>query len=195
MRRNFSVAVGALVILAGVSLLLRVVFHIHLPLVPAAFGFLLIYLGAHLVLGSRFARRPSNTTTVFGERSFAPAGANPPAKYDIIFGRGTVDLTGVHPTAADVPVEINVVFGAAVVLLDAATPLQLEASSVFGVARTPDHQAVSFGTLHSGPRGQPPGAAALHLRVNVVFGSAELRESGDVQHSTGLGAPAPRPMS
>jgi len=172
---------GLVVILFGLSILLEGVFHINLPVFRIALGLFLLYLGARILLNvfSGSDRHGSaDDAAVFMNRSYHPgAGDQDRLKYDIIFGRGTVDLTQIAREAGERRVEVNVVFGSALVRIDPATPLEVEVNAAFGDARLPDQSTTALGSFRYRPSGQdkqqPP---KVRIKLNVIFGSCQVVE-------------------
>jgi predicted membrane protein len=171
---------GLVVILFGLSILLEGVFHIDIPVFRIAVGLLLLYLGARMLLnafsgGRRYDR--SDDAAVFSERTYAPSPTEGERlKYDIIFGRGVVDLTKTARDGADRRVEVNAIFGSATVKIDPTVPLEVEVNAAFGDARLPDHSTTALGSFRYRPPGQGQQTPKLHLKINVVFGSCLVIE-------------------
>jgi len=181
MRITLAAVLGALVLLAGVSIILGAVFDIHLPLFRSAVALVLILVGVRMLFGAWTPARKTSADTssvFFEERLLGPTVAAPDRlKYDVIFGRGVIDLTTLPRDGLDRTVEINSIFGAAEVRVDPSTPYEVDATSAFGETRTPlpGRAASGFGSVHY----QPPAAVPprLHLKVNSVFGSSEVIET------------------
>lgn len=175
-RIGFRFLVGAFVLLIGASILVDLLFHVAIPLVRVAVALLCIVVGARLVVHAWGAGRDASGEAWLADRRFAPEGALAgDARYDVVFGRGVVDLTHVVPPAADVTVTVDALFGHAVVKIDPAIGYDVDGTAAFGEVRLPDRNATSMGSLHY----QPPagGAPRLHLRVNAVFGACQVVEA------------------
>lgn len=179
---------GIFLLLVGVSILLRVFTGINLPLGRIAVGVFLIYIGIRVLSGTHWRcwkqnclTDPKNENTViFGEGSFK-ADTDKQGKhgknYQIVFGKGTIDLTNLAKLTPDQrpeAIEINVVFGEGIVLLDATTQIQIQANAAFGEARMPNGDMVAFGSMNQYfPKpdmvvGKPP---VFKIHGNVVFGA------------------------
>lgn len=184
MRSAFPLFVGMVIVLAGASLILEAVFKIHIPLLRIAFGLFFIVLGARIVFGPwphLAAGQPH--AAVMSEQRFAPGPAvGDRLKYDVVFGRAEVDLTGLSPLDHDVFVEVNAVFGDVLVMVDPTVALEVDSSAAFGMTRLPDRQTVAFGSAHY--QGSARAGPRLELKLNAVFGNAEVREVAN-----------PRPMT
>lgn len=118
--------------------------------------------------------RRSSKTTVFEEKKIEATTST--GKYDVIFGKSVIDLTGIELKEGVSKVEINTVFGSSVIKIDPAMPIKIRASSAFGSARTPDENMVGFGehTYKSDSLKQTDTKNYLLILLNVVFGSAEV---------------------
>lgn len=168
--RRFSLAffIGALLLGIGAWIAVEVVFAIRLPVQPIALSALLMVLGlAALFHGrARAARGPESGDAWLSDRRFTPEGRlSADAQYDIVFGRGVIDLTHLRAPEVDVTVTVDAVFGAAVVRVDPAIGYDVAGSSAFGEVRVPPRAAAADPPPH------------LHLRINAVFGSCEVIEA------------------
>jgi hypothetical protein len=174
---SWGVVIGLLIVLAGLSIVLRAWFHIDLPLFRTAAGLVLLFLGARLLLHAWFPQRmgPMPMDRI-GSRFEPHQPVSGALKYDVLFSEGLVDLTKLPPLERDLRVEVNVVFGMAKILLDPSVPYELEASAAFGEVRMPDQHAISFG----GRQYQSPAPVTgprLRLKVSAVFASCAVEEN------------------
>jgi predicted membrane protein len=178
-RLGFGFVFGAVVLVIGASVLIEVLFGIHFPLVPLVIGIALAIWGSRMMIHA-LARRdryePSGEAWL-ADREFAPAGAlERDARYDVVFGRGLVDLTHVVEPAGDVTVAVGTVFGTTVVKVDPAIAYDVEGRSMFGEIRMPDRTMAAMGNVsYHKPSDHPP---RLHLRLHTVFGACQVIETG-----------------
>src|SRR5581483_4556378 len=117
MKMSFSLIIGALVLLAGISILLDAVFHIHFPFVRTAFAALLLFFGLRILVDAWAPQSRSRATAgavVMADEHFAPTATAPYLKYDVILGRAVVDLTQLPLPGRPMTVEVNAIFGGAV---------------------------------------------------------------------------------
>lgn len=194
---RFAAFMGGLVALLGLSIILEAVFQIRLPLFRIGLGLFLLYLGVRVLLGGH-ARDVGlgGHSTVMAEQHFAPGALGTErARYDVLFGRAVVDLRGLPDPESDVTVEVNAIFASAVVLVDPRQPVQIDASAVFGAAKLPDGQSVSFGALRYVPSAVARPGARIRVKLNAVFGGAEMDEldRGAPMPSALPGSARPRP--
>jgi hypothetical protein len=177
MKISVAVLIGALIALGGISIILNAVFKVDLPIFRLALGIFFLYLGVVFVVGTWSPQRREWAGWGEQNRLVPRTASGQDLKYDVIFGRGVVDLTQLELGKEPQRVEINVVFADAEVKLDPAMPYELEATSVFGAARMPDQSTAAFSSLRYLPREQRE-PAVLRIKLNVVFGNATVMEVG-----------------
>jgi hypothetical protein len=156
-----------------------VIFHLGLPLLKIGFGFLVIFIGLRFIASGRWGGGSARgwSGPVDPGATYAPDGSGPQRlEYNVMFGRGSIDLTKLGTDRLR-EVEINVVCGEAVVRVDPQTPIEVEANSAFGTARLPNG-SVAFGQLRYDPRYPDGRAANLRVKLTVVGGSCNVLESG-----------------
>jgi predicted membrane protein len=167
---GFRFILGAFVLLIGAMIAIDVVFGVHFPLVPLAIAVLLIALGVRMM----FRPRPAGDAfdqAWLADRLFVPEGDRD-QRYDILFGRGVVDLTKLPEPGEDKTIAVDTVFGATVIKLDPSVPVEITGHSVFGEVRMPDRSMAAMGSIaYKTPSDH---AAKLHLRINTVFGSCQV---------------------
>jgi predicted membrane protein len=167
---------GALIVLAGLLLIIRNVFKIDLPVMGIIFPIIIITLGISLLTGARVMPH-SGRNTLFSEGSYEASGEN--AKYSVVFGKGVYDLRKIKPVDKDVHIEVNTVFGGAEIIVDRNTPLIVDGASVFGAVEFPNKESVSFGDKTYTTAGYSEGTPAIRLHAKVVFGGIEIIDRSD----------------
>jgi len=169
---------GILIVLIGVAIIVRAVFHIDLPIFRILIGIFLLYLGVQFILGWprwHWHAETEGDSAVFGYREFRLGpGQQPERNYSILFGRTLLDLTELQSPAEDANVEIHVVFGKAVVRVNPAAPLEVEANVAFGNASLPDRTQVVVGRQVYCSENAATAPHKVRIHANVVFGSLEL---------------------
>lgn len=164
-------AFGIFLVLLGLSILLKVLFKIDLPVFRTLFALFFIYIGVRMLAGTFGFRSSEKETAVFSEAHFEKKDDTSTDRYSVIFGKGTIDLTQVSLEKGDVDVEVNVVFGEGIVRIDPKMPISLRSTAVFGEARMPDDNIVAFGELNYNSAASKDAQRRLRVRGNVVFGS------------------------
>lgn len=159
---------GAVVVFIGITIILNGVLGVRIPIIRIVFGLLLIYWGVNLLIGARFGRSGS---AVFSD---AEVKATSAGKQDVLFGKGTIDLTGIQLKPGVNRYEVNTVFGASVIRLNPATPAKVVVSSAFGGVRMPDGGNVAFGENTWRSPTLKEDSAYLFVKAAVVFGGTEI---------------------
>ena len=162
---------GAIIILFGLSIILREVFHIHIPFVKIIFGFILIYWGVKMIAGG-FGRTWNHNSAVFSESKMYDDGTQ--KEYNIIFGSGTIDLFKIENTG-NRKIEINVVFGNGILILNDSIPTKVEMSSVFGSAEAPDKSVNALGKTNYMTSTYKEGEPFVFIDAKVVLGKLEVQ--------------------
>ncbi len=162
---------GGIIVLFGLSIILREVFHIHIPFVKIIFGFILIYWGVKMICGG-FNRPWSHNSTVFSESNIRYDDSQ--REYNIIFGSGTIDLFKLENTG-NKKIEINVVFGNGILILNDSIPTKVEMSSVFGSAEAPDKSVNALGKTNYTTSAYKEGEPFIFVDAKVVFGKLDVQ--------------------
>jgi hypothetical protein len=162
---------GIFLILLGISFILKVLFHLDIPVFRLFVSFLLIYMGLRVLTGG-FSCERNSRNLIFNDYQFK---VNTDGEYNVIFGRGIVDLSE-YQVNANTYIKINVIFGSGLIKLDPAQPLKIRVNSAFAGAKMPDGNMISFGEYNyqtpAVKEDQPYGK----MEVNVVFGEMQLTE-------------------
>lgn len=156
---------GLFLLLLGLSIILKSVFHIDLPIFRTLLGAFLIYLGVKVIFGGCWSGCNWNWMQEGGISTYHESDEN---EYNVVFGKGEVDLTKVDPSTQTKAVHINSVFGNMTVHLNSDTPVVIRINGIFGQAETPDGKKISGGSYSHFPQGNEK--RALQIQANVVFG-------------------------
>ena len=73
MRMGIGLFIGILIILLGLSIIINVIFHIHIPIFKILFGLFLIFIGLKIIFGSwiSFPSSQGNSgNVIFQERTY-----------------------------------------------------------------------------------------------------------------------------
>lgn len=163
------------VILAGLMMLLNTtnIFHFKIPVGSVIIALLLILLGVQLLIG------PKNITGIRSSHEVIFDDAKLEAnetdnKYEVIFGKSTIDLTEITNRSSRSSVKTDVVFGQATIKIKKSDPIRIKASSVFGNVTLPDGNTVSFGDRTYETESYRDSDKKIQLKVDVVFGEATI---------------------
>lgn len=166
---------GIVLISIGILYFLRNYLNIDIPIGSLILPLIFIYWGLLILI--RPHRRWSGNTeerVLFDEGSLTANSKH--SHYDIVFGRGTVDLTSLNPKDIKQPVQVNVVFGSGLVLINPNIPTLISLSSAFGTGRSPQGQTTAFGTTEYRTKTYKEGEPHLYIKASAVFGELILSE-------------------
>jgi len=167
---GFRFVLGVLVLFVGAMIAVDVVFGVHFPLAPLVLAVLLMALGARLVIHSGADGSVLHQAWL-ADRVFVADGERD-QRYDILFGRGVVDLTHLPEPGDDKTISVDTVFGSTVIKLDPSVPVEISGHSMFGEVRMPDRSMAAMGSVaYTTPADHAP---KLHLRIHTVFGNCQV---------------------
>jgi predicted membrane protein len=165
---------GAILILLGLTLILKVLFHVDIPLFRIIFAFILIYLGVRLLVGSSLFGKCNSGNAVFRDTKVSTEFLS--NDYDVVFGKANIDASGPLKNQSGEILKLDVVFGGAQIKISRDVPTIIKASSVFGNVQFPDGSNVSFGDGIYKNAAFSDTTAYRRLEVDVVFGGVEVKE-------------------
>jgi len=158
--------IPAFIILLGVLLLLKGVFHLKISVSRIAFGVLFLWLAFSLMFGGMF----SQNIFLFQHTANRPTHS---AKYDVIFSQNNVDLTDAPDGAS---YDINCVFGETVIIVPKDAKIDASGSGAFCQIRFADKGQIAFGSenMTIGPQ---DASVTLRLRISAVFSEVRIIEA------------------
>ncbi len=162
---------GVLIILFGLSIILREVFHINFPFFRVIIGILLIFWGIRVITGSSWKNR-TDRSNVFS--SYDVPYDNSKKEYNIILGRGNIDLFKAEMPDKTRKIEVNVVFGNANLILNDSIPAQVEMNAVFGSVRSDSEKSGGFGSSVYSTSAFKQNEPYYRIEANAVFGSLTI---------------------
>ena len=162
---------GTLIILIGISVILKAVFGINIPLFRIVFGFFLVYLGIKMIAGG-FFRTHFSHSAVFNESRINYDESQ--REYNIIFGSGTVDLFKMDTSHENKKFEVNVVFGNGTVILNDSVPILVEMNSAFGAATALDKSINALGKTTFTTSAYKANEPYTFIKASVVFGKLNI---------------------
>jgi hypothetical protein len=131
---------GSLLIVIGVSLLLKAFFGISLPIMRVAIGVFLLYLGLTFLVPTKTIGH--ETKAIIFNKKYIHADLFEDHAYSVIFGEGTIDLSELDkPTH----VQIKSSYSSTTVILDPNIPTKVIIDSMFSNVSLPDETITSFG--------------------------------------------------
>jgi predicted membrane protein len=162
---------GVIIVLIGLSIILREVFHINIPFIRIAFGILLIYWGVKMISGG-FGRKWSRGDVVFNESKINYDEGQ--RDYNIVFGNGVIDLFKMAPPTEKKKIDVSVVFGHGSLILNDSIPMKVKMTAVFGSAEAPGKSANGFGESTFTTSAYSENAPYILVDATTVFGKTEI---------------------
>jgi predicted membrane protein len=165
---------GALLLLMGIALIIKVVFNVDFPLFKILIGVFFIMLGLKVLFGRVLIPegRIGPHEIIFSERVYdEPENGK---EYSVVFGKGVYDFTKVDLSNGDFNVKVSTVFGGSVIKIDDDMPVRIDADAVFAGAELPDGNTAVFGSSHYKTESYRPDSASLNIKVDVVFGGVQI---------------------
>jgi hypothetical protein len=172
MRMGLGLFIGVLIILFGLSIIINVVFHVHIPVFKILVGIFLIYIGLRIIFGSWFTIPMGHWRShdgMFGNRTYRglSMGTN---EYNTVFGKSLVDLRGIELKDKVTRIEVNAVFGGAEVILDKNVPVRIKMQTAFGGVQLPENVAGAFGSAYYQSSNFDENKNYLLIEGSSVFG-------------------------
>ena len=172
---------GIMLILLGAAVIIKVVFQVNIPLGRLFFAFILIYIGVWFLMGGKWGFQTTNNngnTVIFSESRVnvtKPSGE----EYNVIFGRGIVDLTGIVLNNEGVTrLKVNTIFGSGVLRLNPGIPTKIIFDSPFASVQLPNGNNIPFGSNYTyTTQSFQENQGYLLIKADVVFGSLEIIEN------------------
>jgi predicted membrane protein len=163
---------GLLLVLIGLSIIIKVIFHIDIPVFRIVIGLLLLYFGFQIIFGSSIRTKKKVVIENKSYREYSTKSHS--NEYNIIFSNGTIDLSDWQEKLSGNYIEVNVIFGSGLILIDPKMNLQIEANTVFGEAILPNNKVTFLGSKkeYTGTKDSD----LLYLAINTIFGNVTVRE-------------------
>ena len=119
---------GILLILLGVSMILKAVYKIDIPVIRIMFAIIIIYWGLKMLFGTPFINKNENNV-IFNKADIEHVEAG--KEYNVIFGRSEIDLRDICLNERSSELEINIIFGYGEIYINPDIPLLIKVSTVF----------------------------------------------------------------
>ena len=178
MKMSVGVIGGIILILLGLSLIIRIVFNVDFPVFKILIALLFIYFGLRIIMGGSFHMFHDvgdEQSVIFGERKITKIENG--REYNVIFGAADFDLRDYHlPDSQKVHIRVNTVFGGTQIQLNDSTPLRLDANTAFGGTKAPNGNTSAFGDLKYESDSVRSSNAYLEIESNTVFGGLNFKK-------------------
>jgi len=165
---------GALLLLLGIALIIKVVFNVDFPVFKIVIGVFFILIGLKVIFGRVLIPegKIGPNETIFSERVYESPESG--KEYSVVFGKGVYDFTNVDLSKGDFNVEINTVFGGSVIKISDDIPVKIQADAVFAGAELPDGNTAVFGSTYYNSANYSSDSASLNIKMSVVFGGTQV---------------------
>ncbi|MEX0987916.1 MAG: LiaF domain-containing protein [Bacteroidales bacterium] len=165
---------GALLLMLGIALIIKVVFNVDFPVVKILVGLFFVAIGIKILFGRVLIPegRIGPDETMFNERIYDHPESG--KEYSVIFGKGVYDFTDVNLDHGDFNVTINTIFGGSVIRIREDMPVRIEADAVFAGAELPDGNTAVFGSSLYTSESYRSDSPSLNIKVSVVFGGVQV---------------------
>lgn len=168
---------GILFIIVGLSLVLKIIFHIDFSIFRVIVAFFLIYLGIRLYIGKDFSLFPDtdkDNQMVFSEKTIKTVESG--KEYNVIFGGAKFDLHDMQiPDSSTIHIKINTIFGGSQIVLNPDIPVHVNSSTVFAGTKMPDGNTSAFGSLNYESDTVKKGRPRLIIETATVFGGLHIK--------------------
>ena len=178
MKMSVGVIGGIILILLGLSLIIKIVFNVDFPVFKILIALLFIYFGLRIIMGGSFHMFHDvgdEQSVIFGERKITKVENG--REYNVIFGAANFDLRDFHlPDSQTVHIKVNTIFGGTQFQLNDSTPLRLDANTAFGGTKAPNGNTSAFGDLKFETDSAKMSKSVLEIETNTVFGGLSFRK-------------------
>jgi predicted membrane protein len=166
---------GIILILIGISLIIKVVFKVDFPIGKVLFAFFFIYLGIKILIGNfgfQFFKTGPNDV-VFGEANYVHERFIP-KEQNVIFGRGVFDLRNISPATLPAQFHINTVFGNSDILVNKNLPVKIMIDAAFAGVTLPNDNSTVFGSVSYQTPSYDDTKPSLKVKADAVFGGLRI---------------------
>jgi predicted membrane protein len=176
MKMGSSLFWGIILIVIGLSLVVKIVFNVDFPIFKIIVAFIFIYIGLKIMLGSSFRPfhgRNTETDVVFGQSKFSTA---PDGKeYNVVFSKGNFDFRDIQ-LKPDGPtfVKIHTVFAGSQVLIRKDMPVRIRVEAAFAGAQLPNGNTTAFGSTLYTSENLDTTKPFLDIQAETVFGGLHV---------------------
>ncbi len=156
---------GVLVLLFGLSMVVKALFGFTFPILKPLIGVLLIYMGIVMIFNLNHGKNVVRFGNAYFQDSF------PARKYSVLFGKGTIDLSRMEIPQTPTHMKINTIFGESNITINKNIPTRIILHSVFADTTLPyDLMKQTGSNIYQLGDAQP----LLTIEINVVFGKTKI---------------------
>lgn len=165
---------GLLLIILGLSMVLRIVFNIDFPVFKVLVAFIFIYIGLRMLFGSFgiVSLKGGKYDTFFSEKTFNSFKSN--KEYNVIFGEGIYDFRNLDLDTQTRRIKISTIFGSSIVKIPSDIPVRIKLDAAFAGGQLPNGNTSVFGNTYFESPDLDINQPHLDLKIDVVFGSVRV---------------------
>lgn len=161
---------GFVVILFGIGILLKSVFHINIPFFKIFVGIVVILFGISIIFD---AVKFKKIEAVFGDYNFNSGTIQ--KEYNIVFSKAAMDISNFDFSNYNGEfIKINSVFSSSEIYLSRDFQYEIRAESSFGTVRLPNGENVSFGNIARLENAENSELKRINLHVSSVFSEVKI---------------------
>ncbi|MFC2120522.1 LiaF domain-containing protein [Bacteroidota bacterium] len=174
---GFVILFGVFMILLGIGLVVRVIFHLDFPVGRFILALFIIFIGVKLLFGHRLnfvSHRESNNDIIFSERSIDVTSLDE-KEYNVIFGSANIDLTNIDLEGEKKVFTIHAVFSGVEIKVSENIPLVVTTEAVFGAVNLPKESVGGFGSSVFKSGNFDSDKPHLYIKASSVFGGIKIK--------------------
>jgi len=157
---------GAIIILLGLSIILKSIFNIDIPFFRIIVGIIIIAVGIKLITSS-FAEKPKNIK--IDTESIKEGN-----EYNVIFGKSIIDLSKIDTDQRSTIIEINTIFGTTNLYIKKEQNIRIIVDVAFGYVTFPDSSGISFGNRIYDNNNYNNTENYIIIKTNTTFGTLNI---------------------
>jgi predicted membrane protein len=167
---------GIILIIIGISLIVKVVFKIDFPIMKVLVAFFFIYMGIKILAGNfgflKIKTGPNDV--IFSESTFVHE-LNLPAEQNVVFGRGVFDFRNLRESSLPAEIHINTVFGNSEILIRKTMPVIIKVDAAFAGATLPNDNSTVLGSANYQSANFDETKPHLTIKTDAVFSSVKIK--------------------
>jgi hypothetical protein len=175
MKMSCMILFGSFLILIGIGIVIRVIFHIDIPVFKILVALFFMYLGIRLLMGRYpvcgFNREKGDI--IFSEARVDSSNLDK-NEHNVVFSSALFDLSKVELKDKPVFVKINTVFGNTRVKIKRDMPVKIVVDAAFSGAKLPNGNSAAFGTTTFSTENFKADSSYLYIKADVVFSGFEV---------------------
>jgi predicted membrane protein len=166
---------GILLILIGLSLVVKTVFNLDFSVFRIAIAFVFIYIGIKLFVGKHFEFfKEDKKQIVFGEQKVDYV--NDKDEFNVIFSGATFNLQNMQfPKGETIRFKINTVLGGTEIMVPEGLAVKVKSNTVFGGTEMPNGNTSAFGEIKYESDSCKTSEPVLIIETNTVFGGVQIK--------------------